>query len=336
MSKDDENIILIDWLTFSHKSMSVDDMLFMLGLDKKDFIQRSGHYGYKSALFFGGIWILYDGADNMGICVEMSGQGCRQYETSGAVSLEQLAVSVASSPDYNVTRVDIAYDDIDHAGSGLLDVRRIERLARSDRYISKFGVRSGEWSGVHSDDGAKNPLAYSVYFGSARSDCRFRIYDKSLERGGLGYHWVRFEIQLRKQNAAAFLTSTESVGYNFFGVINNYLRFIVPNPNDSNRRRWASPDWWVRFLEHTQKVQLYSKKDIEYNLTRLQRYVLGQAGASTLTYIKCVGLEHFMNELKEKSDSLTDLQLQLILEWEAIKQNRFDEFFKTHPRAVRK
>ena len=98
----------------------------------------------------------------------------------------------------------------------------------------------------------------------------------------------------------------------------------------------SSIEWWVRFLEHTQKVQLYSKKDIEYNLTRLQRYVLGQAGASTLTYIKCVGLEHFMNELKEKSDSLTDLQLQLILEWEAIKQNRFDEFFKTHPRSVRK
>lgn len=326
------NCILIDWLTFTHKSLTVDSVIDFMELNSVDWVTRSGHYGYRQAKFYGGIWILFDGADGMGICVEMSGQGCRQFETSSKLpSLSDFAKLIAKFPSFSITRLDVAYDDIDQEGNGLLDIRKIDRLARCDRYISKFGTKSGEWSGFHSDEGSKSPLALSVYFGSAKSDCRFRIYDKSLERGGLGYHWVRFELQLRRSNAQSFLLSDETVGFTFFGVVNNYLRFIVPDPNDSNRRRWKSPQWWLDFLEHTQRVSLYSKKDIEYNLTRLQRYTIGQAGASTLTYIKCVGLEKFMKEIAEKGDSLTDSQRALIAEWDAVKLGKLKEYWSKHP-----
>ena len=37
----------------------------------------------------------------------------------------------------------------------------------------------------------------AIYFGSATSDRRLRIYNKAMERK-VGYHWIRVEFQLRK------------------------------------------------------------------------------------------------------------------------------------------
>lgn len=328
----DENCLLIDWLTFSTKAFTPHDLLDWLGLSSVSWLPRSGHNGYKSALYYGGMWILYDGhTESMGICCELSGQGCRQYETSGTRPLSDLAYEVAEDCRFNVTRVDIAYDDIDPVGKGLLNVRLIDRLVRQDMYISKFRGKSGSWSGVHSDDGTVLPLAYSVYLGSPQSDVRFRIYDKAMERGGLDYHWSRFEIQLRDDKASAFLLSSGSVGYNFCGVINNYLRFIVRSSSDSNRRRWPSPEWWNKFLFHADKISLYSRKDIEYNLSRLERYVFEQAGNSIYTYIQCVGVSYFHQLLKDRADYLNQNQANLLAEYEEINKNRTQEYRLKHP-----
>lgn len=327
----DENCVLIDWLTFSTKSFDKHQLLDFLGLSLVSWLPRSGHNGYKSALYYGGMWILYDGhSENMGICVEFSGQGCRQFETSSSLNLADLAFSVAEDCRFNVTRVDIAYDDIDKEGKGLLDVRKIDKLARQDMYISKFRGKSGSWSGEHSDDGVASPLAYSVYFGSPRSDVRFRIYDKAMERGGLDYHWSRFEIQLRDDKATAFLISGGSVGYKFCGVINNYLRFIVPS-NDSNRRRWASPEWWKKFLFHAEKVSLYARKDIEYNLNRLERYIFEQAGNSIYAYIQCVGIAFFQQKIKDRAEYLNQNQANLVAQYESWNYQRHLDYIKKHP-----
>ncbi len=228
----DENIILIDWFSFSVKEMDHVALISWLGLSDVDWQSKGGRRGYSSSKTFGKIWIMYDGQIvktekglvDMGVCVEMSGQGCRQYETSGNRSLETLVNDVSKMENANITRLDIAYDDIDKSGNGLLNVGKIERLARIDRYISKFGKKSGEWSGKHSDGSDKAPLAYSVYFGSPQSHVRFRIYDKAMERGGLDYHWVRFEIQFRDKQAYNFIITPGKIGYKFTGVINNYLR----------------------------------------------------------------------------------------------------------------
>lgn len=222
---------------------------------------------------------------------------------------------------------------MDKNGGGLLNVQKIERLARRDLYISKFGTRSGEWSGKHSDGNEKNPLAYSVYFGSPRSDVRFRIYDKSQERGGLDYHWVRFEIQLRRQSVFNFIKQDGTVGHKFYGVINNYLRFITPSKTDTNRRRWASPEWWIKFLQHTEKISVFTKKDVDYNLSRLERYVIDQAGNSLITFIKCVGWFKFRELLKahEEEKELNANQQKLVDEWNQITEDKLKDYRKKHP-----
>lgn len=326
-----ENIILVDWFAFTLKEMDLQSIIGWLGLGSIDWIDCKGHYGYSSAKLYGGMWILFDGRDDMGICIEFSGQGCRQYETSGNRPLHQLVNDVAGIPTVNITRLDIAFDDVDHEGNGLLDVCKIEHLARHDRYISKFGKRSGEWSGEHSDGGDKKPLAYSVYFGSSRSDVRFRIYDKSQERGGLDYHWVRFEIQLRREAAFNFIKQDGSIGRKFYGVINNYLRFITPNKNDTNRRRWTSPEWWIKFLAHTEKISVFTRKDVDYNLSRVERYVMQQAGNSIVTYINCVGWFKFREMLRSRDQELNPNQLKLIDEYTRLAEEQKNEYWKKRP-----
>lgn len=332
---DSENIILIDWFSFSSKVEDPVALIDSIGLSNVPFITTSGHYGYKSAKYYGGIWVLYDGREGMGTCLEMSGQGCRQYESSGDRNLEDLVNLVASlSCDYHITRLDVAFDDVDHEGSGLLNVQKIDALARRDRYIGKFKSKSGSWSAKHNDDGAPEKIAYSVYFGSSQSDVRFRIYDKSMERGGLDYHWVRFEVQLRDEACLNFITSPGTVGSKFSGVINNYLRFIVPQKNDTNRRRWPSPEWWIKFLGSAEKISLYTAKDIEYNLTRLERYLYKQCGNSILTYIDCVGLPYFYQKIKDREEYLNEHQRKLVSEYKELEEKRLKEICAKHPQGL--
>lgn len=325
-----ENIILIDWLTFTCKHMDYKQMIHFLGLEKLNFTDTHGLNGYKSSKAFGGIRVMYDGfKEDMGVCVLMSGQGCRQYETSGQHSLDWLAHFLAKNSDkYNITRLDVAFDDIDHEGDGFLDMNIIDNLARADMYVSRFRSKSGQWSGKHSEDGPSEPLALSVYFGSAKSDVRFRLYDKSKERGGLDYHWTRFEIQLRDNAALNFLKDPHTIGEKFYGVINNNLRFVVRNYTDINRWRWNSPKWWTDFLQSTLKISVFTKKDVEYNMSRLEHFVFDQAGKSIYTYIKCKGFMEFYNYLRDfiKDKQLNDNQLKLIAEWAATKEER--ELFK--------
>lgn len=322
-----ENIILIDWFAFSAKSLNDPQALIdSLGLGGIKFTNLNGHYGYKQAKYYGGIWVLYDGREDMGVCFEMSGQGCRQYETSAGLPLVDFVQLVASNEIYHITRLDVAYDDIDHKGDGLLNVSKIDKLARADLYCSKLRSKSGTWSGMHDEDSNKpSPLAYSVYFGSATSNLRIRIYDKSLERGGLGYHWTRCELQLRDDAAYNFIREQGDVGYKYAAVLNHYIRFVIPDKHDSNRRRWKSPKWWTDFVGAVGKISLYTPKGIDYNLSRLEHYIYEQAGNSLYAFVQCVGTQYFWLKLKEREQYLNANQRDLIAEYSELRKQLHDE-----------
>lgn len=335
---DNDNIVLIDWLTFTTKDLDYKKLIGFLGLEHVDFTETRGHNGYKNALLYGGIWIMFDGREDMGVCVEMSGQGCRQYETSGLYNLDYLSDYLAHHSDkYNITRLDVAFDDIDHDGKGLLDVRVIDEYARKDYYVSRFRSKFGEWSGKHAEDGEKAlPLAHSVYFGSPQSNTRVRIYDKAMERGGLDYHWTRVELQLRHQSALNFLLDEHSVGEKFYGVLNNNLRFVLPDPFDTNRWRWVTTRWWEEFLQSALKISLFTKKGVDYNMSRLENYVFGQAGRSIDTFIKCKGSIEFYCMLYDymKDKQLNDKQLSLISEYGTLNEQKLLKYYQNQPKGL--
>ena len=228
-----ENIIIFDWLTFSAKDRTVDDMKYLLCMAHVQWEECPGRNFYRSGITFHGVSIWFDGIqDNMGVCVNMSGKGCRAFESHGSGSWETLIHFIVSDPfTFNISRVDIAYDD----HTGLLDIDQM----RSDVDSGYFVCRSKQWQVHYGTEGI------TLYFGSEKSDIMLRIYDKAAEQGLTDVHWIRVELQLRRDRAKHFIINVfdnnYSIGNVFSGVLIGYLAFKQPT-SDTNKSRWPVAD----------------------------------------------------------------------------------------------
>ena len=141
----DSNLILVDWLTFTTKIYSQDSIVAMLGLDCVDWeLCQYGRYGYQKRMVFQGVNVMWagqvdaDGNDLMGVCVEISGQGCRTLETfANMVWLELFKVLLDPVNEFSITRLDLAFDD----HTGILDKLQLKIDTDEGLYRS----RSRSW-----------------------------------------------------------------------------------------------------------------------------------------------------------------------------------------------
>ena len=182
------NRVIYDWLTFTTKIHDVDSVIEMLGLTEVTFKTLNGRYGYADRLSFEGINILYNGREDMGVCVEMSGSGCRSWETYGNGDYEGIFSDIIEnidSKDMNITRLDVAYDDF----SGVLDLLYLMQAAQRGDYVSRLH----DIEVIYSNKGC------SVNHGNRyESNVFIRIYDKKMERKREDIdHWIRCEMKLK-------------------------------------------------------------------------------------------------------------------------------------------
>jgi phage replication initiation protein len=297
-----ENVIIYDWFSGTSKEAKAEEIIEFLGLQDLEFQKIPGFYGYSWRYYYDGISIHFDGhIGDMGVCLEMSGQGCRVFETFGTGDWNAIFKKFCVDDNsHKVTRLDVAYDDF----TRLIPLEKIAELVRAQQYISK----ATKWTVEYSSDGL------TVYIGSKKSDILIRFYDKAAERGyDDEVHWVRCEIQLRRERADGFINCDRQIGEKFAGVLNNYLRFVDENPNDSNKNRWATSQFWLDFVQTVEKISIYTKKNVEYNFDRVERHVMHQCGNNIETMIKCVGEKGFMRRLKKRSSELTERH-QLIID----------------------
>lgn len=301
-----ENCILIDWLaiTFRDFKLPAEVLEFLQLRDDITFQSMPGRYYYKYRLSFGGIHILYGhrNADQDYPMLELSGQGCREFETFSSFGLENLLALCADSKRYHLSRLDIAFDD----HSGIFDISEIVK----DSFEGNYCCRSCNCTIF--DKIRKHLHGFSVMFGTKSSDLYLRIYDKARERGLKdAQHWIRCELVLKQDRAIEFVKNSLPLGEKYRGVINNYLRFCKPS-GDSNKRRWKTRQYWLDFIDEAGKISLFTKKDIDYNLSRLSQYVFHQAGNSIDTYIRCEGLINFLEKLLDRESRLSPRQKYLI------------------------
>lgn len=153
----------------------------------------------------------------MGVWLEMSGQGCRTFESFGNGDYESLFDYVLENPgDLHITRLDVAFDD----HSGILDIEQLKKDTMGDSYISKWSggiVRAGHGQSRGQD---------TIEFGSMKSAIFLRIYNKAAERGFTDRHWVRVELQMRDERALSFLSRMghwEVFSLAFFETISGIL-----------------------------------------------------------------------------------------------------------------
>ena len=309
----EDNLILIDWITFTTKCWSDHQLKSELGLlDQEWHLMEYGRYGYKRMEVFNGVSILTDGQTHtssgesvdMGVCIECSGQGCRALETYGKIDwLVFLAFLMAEENEFKITRLDIAYDD----HTGILDKLRLKVDTDEHFYRSKFRT----WELRYGSKG------FSIYHGSKLSSAMIRIYDKAAERGLLdGTHWIRVEIQLRERNAPGAINAyldNRNLGAVFGGILANYLVYCEESM-DSNISRWPVADYWQELIKDAQRIHIAATPGVEYNIFRLESFLVNTAGGGLDTWIKIFGLDDLPKLLERRKGKKLNPKHQMLLE----------------------
>jgi len=161
----------------------------------------------------------------------------------------------------HVTRLDVAFDDLE----GALDLGVMEDAVRAGHFTTR-------WKGGYKRWGWGNQAGDTLNFGSRGSDAFLRAYDKRLERlANVGEcdkeHWIRVELQLRRERADVVARLFQTVNDNaravlvyLAGVVRGYLEFKTPSATDSNKRRWAPAGWWLSFLGFVEKARIHVDK----------------------------------------------------------------------------
>lgn len=313
------NVFLIDWLTFVAKGDSVDYLKYVLGLDSPDIpweTTEKFRNGYPMQTYWNGITILY-GADDerfykdpkkvrhdMGICVNLSGTGCRAFETYGHGNWLRLlgylfrdtshvAAEQRVFKSYNITRIDLAYDD--HIG--ILDIHQLEQDTRERNYLSRAKYSEIVWSDDQNDD----IQGMTIQIGSDKSDIKIRIYDKAAERGFKDRHWIRVEMQLRDERALETgrqLLQRQHIGDTASGILRNYLTYRIPS-NDSNKSRWPITAYWNMMLINMQKIPLWISPGEPYNFSKTEYWLIRQYGQAIVVLDQLHDPEYLVKACRE-------------------------------------
>lgn len=282
-----ENLIIYDWVSITSKVHDVLSIKQLLGMESAPWLPGNGSHGFPFAEYYDCIKIHF-GRDDGFVWLEMSGQGCRAFESYGNGNYEALFQLVLENPgDMKITRLDVAYDD----KMGIICMDKLCSDTRNSNFVSRFN----DWEIREGSKGS------SVCHGSMKSEIYLRIYDKAMERGFTdGRHWVRVELQLRRDRALQFIQEAGDIGSRFCGVLVNYVRYVEPDGLDQNKWRWPMLDYWAELCESAVRISLYIKPGTEYNLFNLTNFVFKQAGNAIDTALYILGPEQFLKELKER------------------------------------
>ncbi len=309
---------LVDWVSCTLKKFeSVESLIDFLGLEKDKFREvESGKFGYKKHVRFGHIAIYFDGNDDMGMFLDISGQGCREFEVFGTLTWSELFSKIMTQ-EFNFTRLDIAVDDF----SGYLKMSTIKAKVKNGEVRSRF-KSAIDITKVQLSDGSSG--GETLYMGSAASRIQIRFYDKKLEqeskdrqlKEGID-HWVRVEIQMRKEhaNAVAFMIARQpdSLGDCVLGILNNYVTFCVKSKVDTNKARWKVAKFWENFLQGVGKISL-SMDAPDLSIERSEDWIVRQTTPTlAMLYTAFEGdMTKFTNYLINGVTKMDDKHLEII------------------------
>ena len=277
-------------------------MMELFGLEHLSWEACGGANSYKEGFRSGAIRISFNGiTEDMGVCIDLSGQACREFESLGHGDYDRIFSEVLDNKDeMNVTRLDVAFDDKD----GLIDWERLcwdtiakDENGRPTEFVSKFHKARVEW-GVPA-----NTEGNTIYWGSKKSQFFIRAYDKAKERGFYDQHWIRFELEMRKPYPMNWIIqgyTGDKLREGLLGVLREYVRYVDDPGTDSNRWRWPMKSYWEDLIDQVGRITLFVKPGVEYNIRQLDHYVFDQAVNAIGASIDIYGAPFFMEQIQRK------------------------------------
>jgi DNA relaxase NicK len=259
--------------------------------------ENYGRHGYRMSYVYEGIRIYYDGHSiGMGANVSMSGNACRVYETHHTtMSLIKRVLKLHLAEKANITRFDAAADD----RAGILSMDVIEEAARKRNFCSTISSTDFHCSQKKKND----PVGVTVYLGSAESEKRMRTYNKAVEQGLEGEHWIRVELMTRREHAVgliqALVENEANLGGTLAKIIMDTVRYIEMDNNKSCRCSVA--EWWARFLGTLERVKIMLKEKPAMSIERSAKFLTEQVSAAFYTCVKAYGL-HFTRAMLDAGE----------------------------------
>ena len=307
---------LYDWLAFSTDELDFVQMqVYLFGARHIPFVCMSGsNRFYEFCAFWQHIRIYYtENWDsktpeeqkkyNKGVFVEMSGQGCREFEDYGVRSMSDLLDHIRLN-GWCVSRLDVAFDDRD-SKHPLFDLSAMASQALRREFTSRSNRFKVDYSGSVSDN---DDTGISVQHGSRSSCFYLRVYDKRVERG-VGdkiSHWVRCEMQLKRDVAMRFLNMLGDIGHKFREYLSHYVNYRDVSEDDSNKRRWALSDWWQRVLDGVVDYVQAMPLGTNYNKGKLDDVVYKRYMGAIITAIMIDGADKFFGEVIKSIEKRRD------------------------------
>lgn len=318
--------VCIDYLGFTITApMDVDDVIDFMGFDIDLFDEMpKGSDGYKhmKKCSLNGIAVLYDGNENMGIHVNVTGQGISSlldafkanlaHETPFGIGYDLWEETVLSRFFKEVleighfSRIDTAIDD---KGSKYYTPQELDSCWHNGEIVTKF--RSER---IFKDSDAPNHCSgCTTYFGSRSSSLMLRVYDKQLERNKslkptdedyIHSPWIRWELEFKKERADELARqlancNEQGVGSIVVGVLYYYFRII--QFDDSNRSRCSNAEKWNDFVQSVEKLRLCVPKR-EKTLFDKELWIEGQVSPTLcLLLLAHNGDVNYLNDLALKA-----------------------------------
>ncbi|MHB8121337.1 MAG: replication initiation factor domain-containing protein [Desulfuromonadaceae bacterium] len=300
-----QNEALVDWFAFTLPLVRCPDEAVKIShLDCFDFQPCDfGGMGYKKSLRAGNVVVFYDGAENMGVHISMTGQGCRQYESIKGTKncWEQLFLSLHNlnhiTPDtVKFKRLDVAIDNVD----GQLCLDALESSIRANEVRSIF--KGGKLIEKLAFTDEKKNHGKTIYVGSDTSRLKARFYDKAAQLQIDG-HWVRAEIQFMAERAEkailAYIKRTV-LGEIVTKTLNQYFTLI--ERDDSNISRCTVKPWWAAWLGTTEKLKLTTRKADKY-VSEVVDHIKKQFAPSFAMMRKFYGVVDFHEIIRDLVES---------------------------------
>ncbi len=320
---------LIDWLGFSTKLHSVDDLIVLLGLEDQVFEESAPQNFFGKVIYFSGIKIYSEPTQlkmEGFVSIQMSGKGCRTFETVGSGDWEGLLNHLTENlHGVNITRFDYSFDDLDKIlnFNELIDLTlerdeygRLENLVTESKTVH-VDLQFTSQKSTETPKG--DPTAGTIYWGSKKSEFFIRAYDKAREQNcDLGVHWIRYEMQMRRSHAENFLKmGFHNFSENFLGILRKKVRYIEQTSQDTNKSRWDEHPIWKKFFDFFGKIEprrLFATPGMDLDFEKMKDYVVAQAGQAIETLVEILGVENVLGLIKiHRYHRTKDVRYQEIL-----------------------
>lgn len=331
---------LVDWVSVSFSTVKeLKDLIGILGLKEEQFeVRDSGFRGYKNSAIFGHITIAWGAPENsvnMGGFIEMSGQGCREYESHFDMNLNwsEFFALVMNFP-HKFSRLDIAIDDF----KKYFTVEQAYRCAKRGCLVAQRVRKARSYEDFFLEDGSTH--GRTLYIG--KSDWQITFYDKMAERinANIDYSdvlkfWNRYEIRLRNEIAtqAAHVLAYESYSLGEFakGFMAAKIDFKVNNPKDSNKSRWKSQKWWTKFLGDVEKLKL-TQSAPDPSIQRIGNWLNTQVDTSLATFLEAFDdsqlvIDYFKIKGKKKMKKKNEDMIAEFNKNDFLKKRMYDEMY---------